>query len=609
VTARVRLAPSSTGVILAGAVALSFVVRVLLTAHLQGPWIFPDELGYEQVAANLARGHLALYGNHGLSYSPFYPLLLAPLYASGLSASDAHEGIKAINAALMSLALLPAYGIARFMLPRGLSLVVVGLAAVAPLMYLTSLGMSENLAYPLFLLATWLLLRTLGAPSRTNDALLLGAIVLACAARIQLVALVPGALTALLVVVAARARERRRPFRACLVELIREHTVFVGGCIVLVLVVLAPALTGSGTFSAAGRYSDVPGKVSPSPVHAAKLLVYHTAGLVFVAGVIPFIGALAAALVWLRRGAGERAAAFAGVGIGLTAWLLIETAYAVNVFESEGDAPRIHERYLFYLMPLFLTALVVAVRDDRVRRSRLAFALATTVGVLAVLAIPFQTDINGTIVADSFSFEIFARNGTLQAVSHATVLGVCIVAILGGLLFALRGRLPAVVMVTALFFVFMSYGEAVRVKAAADGQRLVLGPARDWVDRADPAGAVAMVVGPQAKNPVAEWQTDYHNLSIRRLFYTCKATLSRDFGERRVSVGADGVVRSGGQPLETAFAVVPVGRGVEGRVLGRDPVARLELVATDGTLRVGRGDRGRWRCPRRPVGGSGNGNG
>jgi hypothetical protein len=64
-----------------------------------------------------------------------------------------------------------------------------------------------------------------------------------------------------------------------------------------------------------------------------------------------------------------------------------------------------------------------------------------------------------------------------------------------------------------------------------------------------------------------------------------------------VSVGADGVVRSGGRPVETAFAVVPAGRGVEGTVLGHDPVARLELVATrGGTLRVRPADRARWTC-------------
>ena len=76
-----------------------------------------------------------------------------------------------------------------------------------------------------------------------------------------------------------------------------------------------------------------------------------------------------------------------------------------------------------------------------------------------------------------------------------------------------------------------------------------------------------------------------------------QATLSRDFGERQIAVGADGVVRSDGRPVETGYAVVPVGRGVEGTVLARDHVARLELVATgDGTLRVRPPDRTRWTC-------------
>ena len=81
------------------AIGLSFVARVVLLAGVHGPWIFPDELGYEQVAAGIARGHLALYGHSGLSYSPLYPLILSPLYGAGLSASDAYEGIKIVNAA------------------------------------------------------------------------------------------------------------------------------------------------------------------------------------------------------------------------------------------------------------------------------------------------------------------------------------------------------------------------------------------------------------------------------------------------------------------------------------------------------------------------------
>ena len=63
---------------------------------------------------------------------------------------------------------------------------------------------SESLAYPLCLLAMWTMLRAVRCPSIANDALLLAAIVLACAARLQLVALVPAALTAVLLVALAR---------------------------------------------------------------------------------------------------------------------------------------------------------------------------------------------------------------------------------------------------------------------------------------------------------------------------------------------------------------------------------------------------------------------
>ena len=591
-----RLRP--TALMLGGAVAASCVLRIALTWRIHGPWIFPDELGYQQVAANIARGHLALYGKTGLTYSPLYPLTLAPLYGAGLSASHAYDGIKVVNSVLMSLALLPVYGIARFLLPRDSSFLVVGLAAIAPLMYFTSLGMSENLAYPLFLVSVWLLLRTLAAPSRLNDGLVLGAIVLTCAVRIQLVALVPAVLTALLLLGVERARADGRPVGPVLKELGRQHGVLAAGGFVLGLVAAVPTLIGSSSVSVAGRYSNVPSNSSPAVVHTAKLFVYHAAGLVFVTGVIPFVAAAAAGLVWLRHGGSARTASFGAAAIGLTFWLLAETAFAVNAFERLGDAPRIHERYLFYLLPLFLTTLVVAVRDARVRSSRIAYAIAIGAACVGVLAIPFRTVINGTIVADSFSFEIFAHNGTLQAVSHATVLGLAIVVVLGAILLVFRAKLAVVAAVLALVFIFASYGEAVRVDAAADGQRLVVRSDRDWIDEAKPNGPVAMVVGPAVKKPVAEWQTDYHNLSIRSLYYTCHATLSPDFGEREVSVGADGVFRSSGGPLETGYAVVPAGSGVEGRVLGRDPTAHLELVAAfGGILHVRQDAQQRWRCP------------
>src|SRR5438477_298963 len=66
------------------------------------------------------------------------------------------------------------------------------------------LGMGESLAYPLCLLAMWAMLRAVDRPSMTNDAILLSAIGLASLARLQLVVLVPTALTAFLLMALAR---------------------------------------------------------------------------------------------------------------------------------------------------------------------------------------------------------------------------------------------------------------------------------------------------------------------------------------------------------------------------------------------------------------------
>ena len=582
--------------LLGAIVAASFLARLVILTRVHGPWIFPDELGYEQVAANIARGRLALYSERGLSYSPLYPLLLAPPFGFGLSAPTAYGWIKAINALLMSLSLLPVYGLARFMLPRRAALGVVVLAAVAPLMYYTALGMSENLAYPLVVLATWLLLRTLAAPTPRNDALFLIAALAATATRVQLVVLLPAALTALLL--AAAVQPGRRLGRPTHVRAaVNAHRTLVLGIVVLAVAATLPAAFGHSAFSAAGRYSNVP-QSHPSLVKIAKLFVYHAGELVFAAGVIPFVAAVAAAWILISRGAGERAIAFAATGVALTFWLLLETAVATESFERQGDAPRIHERYLFYVVPLFLTAMLVAARDGRVRRSRIAVPLGITAAGLGALAIPYQTVVNGTIVADTFSLQFVARNDTLQAIGHASLAALCVAVGLGLVYFALRSQVAVLIVLMIAVFVYGSQRLGARIDRASNGAHAFFTSSRfDWVDRAHPRGGVALVAGPALTGPVAEWHTAYYNLSIDRLYFACRRTLSPDFGERRLSVARSGTVLTAGRPLRVAYAVVPTGLGIEGTVHARDRVAGVELVETQsGVLRVDSAHHARWRC-------------
>ena len=211
-------------------------------------------------------------------------------------------GIKAVDALLMSLSLLPAYAIARFLLPRKPAYLVALLVALAPLMYYSALGMSENLAFPLVLIAVWLLLRSLDHPSPRND--LLRTDRDRRGRRDPDPALRDAAPRG-----SHRARARRllpahraRPRLSDLRRLIDAHRTLVLGSIALVLVGVVPAAFGHSPLSAAGRYSSVPGTSHPSLAHMAKLFVYHAAELFFAAGGLPFAATVAAAWILVARG-------------------------------------------------------------------------------------------------------------------------------------------------------------------------------------------------------------------------------------------------------------------------------------------------------------------
>src|SRR5207253_10544243 len=195
--------------------AASALVRSVFVGWVAGPKVFMDEMGYERMAQSFAHtGHFSLFGKAGLAYSPLYPIVLSPIYALTSSAHTAYDWAKIVNAILISLSVFPIYAIARSVLPRGRSVGVAALSLIAPLMLYTSFEMSESLAYPLGCLAIWAMLRALRRPSVLNDATLLAAIVLASAARLQLVAFVPAVVTAILLVAMLRPQAASTRARA-----------------------------------------------------------------------------------------------------------------------------------------------------------------------------------------------------------------------------------------------------------------------------------------------------------------------------------------------------------------------------------------------------------
>jgi hypothetical protein len=584
------------------------LAHVILVVGYHGPWVFDDELGYERLAHSLGTsGTLALFGKQGLSYSPLYSLVIAPLYAFHLSSVAAYQGVKIENAVLMALAVVPIYKIARFALPRGYALAATALSALAPLMLYSTLEMSENLAYPLFLLMIWALLVSIRSPGWRHDAIVIALFVLCVATRLQFLALLPAALVAVALAGLAAPTpdsKSRRVGRA-----LKEHTLLTAATAGLALLVFA-AWLGSSVLSLAGRYANQQKLPFPSPWLIVKLFVEHLAGLDFAVGFIPFAGAVLATILWSRRRSRPEVTALAAVSLSVTFFVLLITALAsygqsyVGGHAHTGNAiPRIHERYLFYLVPLFVIALLATTRLARSERLlRLGLFAAVVAGLLPVV-IPYNLVINSTIGVDTFSFAPFAAasaSGAVEAHHHAAVLAAGL-ALGMSLIYALARPNPVLIVgVVAAIFVWVSSVAFGLLEVGAHFAMKSAVPARhNWVDAKHPHGDVVLIENARGttRSGLADLESAFYNLSISALYYPCSGTLSSDFGEMKVSVGRDGRVVGPSGPLNATNVVAPMSAGVEGRVVAVDRPGKLVLVQPSrGVVRVSPGARAAWGC-------------
>ena len=581
---------------LVGLAAASAALRAIVVGHVHGPLVFMDELGYQRMAWSFAHtGHFSLFGKGGLAYSPLYPILLSPIYTLTSSMHTAYEWAKVENAVLISLSVFPVYAIARFVLRRGAALGVAALSLLAPLMLYSDFEMSESLAYPLCLVAIWAMLRAVRRPGLRNDAILLAAILLASAARLQLVVLVPAAVTAVLLV-AVLGHERTEGRGGAVGRAMRAHRLLFGAAAVALVAVLVRRATNGGHLPLAGRYANL-GTTHTDPVRVLELFFQHLAELDFAVGVVPFAAALLAGYALARGGFPRKGLVFASVALATTFWILLEVAFAAAEFDATSlqprpgsgatDLPRIHERYLIYLIPLFLVALFVALP---LLRNRFPLRDHFAVAALAIAlpaAIPFATVINNTNGIDSFALQIFGKElaGKVVPVSHAAVLILALSA------FAAFVYLCAAAQPLPLLAVAMAVVALIGLSTVALGRQLGrISPAAvglpahaNWVDRAvGSRSKVALIAGAGVRALPLE-ETAFANLSIARVYRTCGTVFGSDFGEQELTLDSmTGALLTPSGPLRASYVVAPAAFRISGRVLARDPAGHLVLVAASG---------------------------
>lgn len=570
-------------------VTVSTAFLISFGRRIPAPWLFPDELIYSELGRSFAdTARFAIRDVPDAGYGVVYPLLLAPVYALLDSTVDAYVAAKVLNAVLMSLAAIPAYLLARRVLPRGWSFAAAILALAVPSTAYSGLVMTESVFYPLFLVSVLAIVLALERPTAWRQAAAVASIGLAFLTRAQAVALVAGLVAAAVILSVPEPTDTRRYLRA----FVRNLDAFRVTWLTLAAGTLAlPAiavLRGGSPLNVFGAYWAAIERFSLSGL--PRWTLYHAAGLDLYLGVIPFAAFLVMMPLALRRCETRRIRALAAGSIAI----VLSMTFLVSAFATLPDAnvALVRERNLFYVAPLFFTWFMVWIDRKLPRPLPLALSAGIVAAVLPGL-LPFEK----LVVYSSGATLAFAPwvNGLLRW-EHVP-LAMTVVAAMHAAVF-LRTR-SGIVALTVVLLGFYVVGTAARFQLERDAirvSRLVDTRDADWIDRAVGPGAdvsalwwseVGTSRRPQVYRERAIWQSEYFNRSVRRVLYldvplqdSLPATPLRYDQRSRSLVELDG------RQLRAAFVLVDEDIELQGRLVTRNAETELALYRIDGVVKV-----------------------
>jgi hypothetical protein len=254
----------------------------------------------------------------------------------------------------MSSACVPAYLLARGLVGHRWALLAAFLTISVPWMLYSSFLLTEVAAYPAFMWAVLGVQRCVVRPSRTSDALALAGLLLAFLARTQFIVLV---LVPPLAIVAFELVRHRR------VAALRAHAVLAVGYAAVAAACLVLLVKGE-LGSILGAYgTSVHGDLLPTST--GRSLLQHLATLALGLGLVPVIvgGGWLVDCVRRRQASSERQA-FACLSLVATVVVIFEvTVYDLRL----GVGLAVNDRYLFYLAPIYIIAVLCAVTEPRMR--------------------------------------------------------------------------------------------------------------------------------------------------------------------------------------------------------------------------------------------------
>jgi hypothetical protein len=549
-------------------VAVSALVRFVLALRIEAPWIMVDELIYSELARGIADGDgFSIRGVPTNAYGFVYPLVIAPAYALFDRLPDAYEAVKAINAVVVSLAAIPAYLLARRLLPPALSLLAALLAVALPSLAYTGQVMTENVFYPLFLCVTLALLLALERPTAARQLVLLALCAFAYLTRAQALAFFPA--IALAPVLAGTWRSFKVLYGT------------LGGLVVAAL--LAQVVRGESPLDLLGAYS-VTGEHRYEPLEVGRWLLYHVAELDLYVGVVPFAATLVVFALWSRLP--RRLRPFLAATAALAVCFLLE----VSAFASLPSVARIEERNLFYLAPLLLIALLVWI-DEGLPRPPLAAGVAAVLAAALPGLIPYERLIGVPSQSDTLMLLPLWRVHERWSVALGDLAAIVLVlAAIAAIAFLVVPRRLALVLPLGVLAFFLAVARPISARmehaalgALAEGMNK---PQRDWVDRAVAGRGEVAALWTGNTSRFSVWQNEFFSRRIGPVYWT-RTPMSGGLPTTALTLDTrTGLLRDPqGRLVLTPFALTDGSAEVAGTLVAADRRRGVYLYELDGPLR------------------------
>ena len=537
-------------------VGASAIFRFALALDVVTPWIAPDELVYALLGRNLYdTGWLGILGEP----VPFYSLVVPLVVGLPLAAADGDAGytmLKAAQAVVMSLTAVPVYLWARELAGRGWALVAAALTLAVPAMAYAGLVMTEVAFYPVTALAAWAMARALTEPTRRNQALLVGAIVLALATRLQAVVLLPALLSAL-ALKALFDRSWRTP---------RQFVPTLAGLGAVALLWVAYRIASGGSVLAA---YEAAGDSGYSVGRSLEFVVYHAGGVVLMTALLPVAAVVLLSLDAFRgRERSDAVRAYVAVAVAIVVWLVLQ----VGIFASE-HVERLAERDLVAVLPPLFVGFAVWLAQAA-PRPRVAAAVTAFVAAALVLLLPVDEFVVEEGLQDSFTLIPFFRLG------DAADVGLYVAAAAAALVFALVPQrlaraLPAAVGAALLAASVIAADEVVGRSELT--QARLLGPDPQWVSRAVDGDVGYVYDGELYWNAV--WAHAFWSPELTAVYDLPGAKVPGPMPQEPVAVSEDGSLLLDGRPLPVPYVIGSTGMTFFG--------SRVAETQQEGTTQAG----------------------